>query len=159
MSDGNFQNCPGPLPAPGKRRFLKMTPMIDVIFLLLTFFVLTANFRVPEDYLPIKIAQDGRGGIPSIIEPLSISIEAAKGGVDIKIGSAETLNVRESALDEGLAGFANSLKTTMESSFRKPGDPVEIECGQEVSWDHLVKIYSILSAFGADNITFNMQSD
>ena len=46
----------GGLPRRRRRFGLRMTPMIDVIFLLLTFFVLTAKFRTPEQFLPIHLA-------------------------------------------------------------------------------------------------------
>ena len=38
---------------------LRMTPMIDVIFLLLIFFVCTANFKPPEEILPIDSTLPG----------------------------------------------------------------------------------------------------
>ena len=38
---------------------LRMTPMIDVIFLLLIFFVCTANFKPPEEMLPIDATLPG----------------------------------------------------------------------------------------------------
>ena len=38
---------------------VKMTPMIDVIFLLLIFFVSTASFRAPEEILPTNLSLPG----------------------------------------------------------------------------------------------------
>jgi biopolymer transport protein ExbD len=38
---------------------IKMTPMIDVIFLLLVFFVCTANFKPPEEILPMDTTLSG----------------------------------------------------------------------------------------------------
>jgi biopolymer transport protein ExbD len=38
---------------------VKMTPMIDVIFLLLIFFVCTASFRPPERVLPTRMSLPG----------------------------------------------------------------------------------------------------
>jgi biopolymer transport protein ExbD len=50
---------------------LKMTPMIDVIFLLLTFFVLTARFRSPEQFLPILLSSaNAEQAASRFIEPL-----------------------------------------------------------------------------------------
>ncbi len=43
-----------------RERFeVKMTPMIDVIFLLLIFFVCTANFQPPEQILPTQLSLPG----------------------------------------------------------------------------------------------------
>ena len=41
---------------------IKMTPMIDVVFLLLVFFVWTSSFELPEFNLPSAIAQAPEGG-------------------------------------------------------------------------------------------------
>ena len=38
---------------------VKMTPMIDVIFLLLIFFVCTASFRAAEEVLPAQMPSSG----------------------------------------------------------------------------------------------------
>ncbi|MCF7956565.1 MAG: biopolymer transporter ExbD [Phycisphaerae bacterium] len=157
MSDGNFQNPAGDFPLRKKRGFvLQMTPMIDVIFLLLTFFLLTANFRTPEDFLPIRLPDKQTRQIPSIIEPLSISINVTPTGLNVQIADFDNVAVENASLDQGLADFATKLKSTIESQQRRPDDPVEISCADEVTWDHLVKIYNILNAMGIDNITFNL---
>ena len=140
-----------------KRGFvLQMTPMIDVIFLLLTFFLLTANFRTPEDFLPIRLPDKQAPQIPSIIEPLSISIAATQTGLQVQIADLNAVAIENAALERGLANFATKLKNTFESQQRTPDDPVEISCTDEVTWDHLVKIYNILNAMGIENITFNL---
>ncbi len=41
---------------------LKMTPMIDVVFLLLIFFIWTSSFELPEFDLPSAIAEPPSGG-------------------------------------------------------------------------------------------------
>jgi biopolymer transport protein ExbD len=157
MSDANSQNPIGDFPLRKKRRFvLQMTPMIDVIFLLLTFFLLTANFRTPEDFLPIRLPDKQTQQTPSIIEPMSIAIATTQSGFKVDIANIETVDIDNETLDEGLADFANKLKNTIESQQRRPDDPMEIYCTEDLSWDHLVKIYHILHAMGIDNITFNM---
>jgi biopolymer transport protein ExbD len=151
MSCGNF-------PLRKKRGFiLQMTPMIDVIFLLLTFFLLTANFRTPEDFIPIKLPDKQSPQTPSIIEPLSIIIASTPIGIDVEIANIETVPIENTTLNDGLAAFAGKLKNTIETQQRRTDDPVEILCGDNVSWDHLIKIYHILHAMGIDNITFNLQ--
>jgi biopolymer transport protein ExbD len=156
MSNATLQN---PMGAVRKKRgfILQMTPMIDVIFLLLTFFLLTANFRTPEDFLPIRLPDKQRLQTPSIIEPLLITLAATQIGFNVEIAGAEMLPLKNETLDEDLATFATNLQNTILSGQRTPDDPVEISCGDEVTWDHLVKIYHILHALGIDNITFNMK--
>jgi len=51
---------------------VSMTPMIDVVFLLLIFFVCTASFQLPESILPTPISQ---GGIAAILPPKLEEVE------------------------------------------------------------------------------------
>ena len=52
---------------------LRMTAMIDVIFLLLTFFVLTAKFRPPEEFLGLSLSGNSTTATSfDIIEPLTL---------------------------------------------------------------------------------------
>ena len=136
---------------------LRMLPMIDVIFLLLTFFVLTAKFRMPEDYLAMKLpVGEGRMDSSVIIEPLVLTVGVTGDGCEIVIGQAESVGISEAAIEEGLAEFATRFKNISAGQKRHAGDPVEIKCDDDVKWDHLVKIYNVLQAMGMDDITFHM---
>ncbi len=46
-----------------------MTPMIDVVFLLLVFFVCTAGFDRPEEELPSRLSHPGVGGVTTATGP------------------------------------------------------------------------------------------
>ena len=136
---------------------LRMTAMIDVIFLLLTFFVLTAKFRPPEEFLGLAL---GNSSITAtnfgIIEPLTLQITPKNGGCSVQIGrnGQSKCYISSENIDEDLADFAENLASVLVEKKRGPGDPIEIVCAEEVEWDYLVKIYNILQAAGADDITF-----
>jgi len=62
-----------PPPHASRREFeVSMTPMIDVVFLLLIFFVCTASFQRPESILPSKLQLAG-----SSTEPVPVELELA----------------------------------------------------------------------------------
>ncbi len=141
-----------------KRRFgLRMTPMIDVIFLLLTFFVLTAKFRTPEQFLPIHLATaDAAVEHFGPIEPLTISISGADEGCLIDIGGLASVQVEGERYADGLVDFAGKLAEVLSIQKRTASDPIELRCGEHVKWDQLVKIYNVLQAAGISDITFQM---
>jgi biopolymer transport protein ExbD len=147
---------------PRRRLGLRMTPMIDVIFLLLTFFVLTAKFRTPEQFLAIHLptaeAAVERFGA---IEPLIISISGEEGDYLVQIGTVRALRIDGADYAGGLADFANKLTDVLSLQKRTVGDPIELHCDDYVRWDDLVKIYNVLQAAGISDITFQMtgQSD
>ena len=65
-----------------------MTPMIDVVFLLLVFFVWTASFQIVEHVLPSEVSQQiGSEASPNVEPPPPKDFE----DIVVKIGIANTL--------------------------------------------------------------------
>jgi biopolymer transport protein ExbD len=54
---------------------VKMTPMIDVVFLLLVFFVWTASFQIVEHLLPSRLLPTAGQGNPTDIDPEEADFE------------------------------------------------------------------------------------
>ena len=135
---------------------LRMTPMIDVIFLLLTFFIITAKFRKPEAFLPIALpTADSVQSLRSrIVEPLILEIKSRGGDCVASIGGLEEILLAAESPESGLASLAESLAEVCRSQQRTSSDPIELICADEVTWDYVVKIYDVLQAMGASNITF-----
>ena len=134
---------------------LRMTAMIDVIFLLLAFFVLTAKFRAPEQFLPAALSS-ANAAVQSlgIVEPLAITIHAETGGCVILLSDTASTHIDNATPEAALAVFADRLQAALQSQRRTTADPVEILCDDQVKWDHLVKVYNILYAMGITDITF-----
>ena len=57
---------------------LQMVPMIDVVFLLLIYFLLTANFRTSEGFLPAQLPQQTQAAARSMVfDPLTLYLDSA----------------------------------------------------------------------------------
>ena len=54
---------------------VKMTPMIDVIFLLLIFFVCTASFQPPEEILPTRLSLPGAIDSEREVDPEIVDLD------------------------------------------------------------------------------------
>lgn len=136
---------------------LQMTPMIDVIFLLLTFFVLTAKFRLPEDFLFLRLpkASTQTAGF-NVVEPLTVRIMANANGCVVEIAGSETITIENTAIEAGLGDFAEKLMAISQKQKRTAADPVEIECANNVNWDMLAKIYNVMYSMDISDITFIM---
>lgn len=69
-----------------------MTPMIDVVFLLLVFFVCTAGFDRPEEALPSRLSQPGVGGASVAMqaaddfEEIIVQLRDRQGRVEYQVG-------------------------------------------------------------------------
>lgn len=87
---------------------LSMTSMIDVVFLLLIFFMTTASFRKTERDLDsaIKVKEQSSASA-SDLEPAIVEIVAGGGGFVYRVGGRELLSEQE--LEDILRGFPNKL--------------------------------------------------
>ncbi|MFI4911680.1 MAG: ExbD/TolR family protein [Sedimentisphaeraceae bacterium JB056] len=131
-----------------------MTPMIDIVFLLLVFFLATARFRPLESKLPLQLPapQGGQLASFSLVEPLTINIDSQGQGLMITIEGTEF--AYQNADPASFINFGEQLADIYESQKRNTADPVELDCGAELSWEHLVKFYNLMYGMGITNITF-----
>jgi len=136
---------------------LKMTPMIDLIFLLLIFFLVTAKWRPKENFLPFQLpaaqAQLQRLGRP---EPLIIHIFATENGCQVQVNKLNAVSVTNENFEADLALLMQNIKKIMTSQKRFTSDPVEIICEGPVKWDYVAKIYNLFVGAGLTDITFRL---
>ena len=132
---------------------IRMTPMIDVIFLLLTFFVLTAKFKEPEQILPIILGTANTQALQVDQTPLAVTLKPAANGCAVMLAEA---NVTLTADDPktGLLELTQIIQTNAQTMQNRP---IELYCDDAVTWDHVVKVYDILYALGAQDITFRIE--
>ena len=139
------------------RLTLRMAPMIDMIFLLLIFFLVAAKWRPQEDFLPMRLptaqAQYHRVGTP---EPLVIHISATQRGCQVRIGQLHSIRINDETIEEDLAALMEKTRACMLAQKRYAGDPVEFVCEPAVKWQHLAKIYNLFFGAGLTDITFRM---
>lgn len=129
---------------------LRMTPMIDVIFLLLTFFVLTAQFDRPEHALPLVFGQAASvQPQPSVLE-VEITPHADGCTVRLSFEDQPLILIRNEMPAEGLSDMAELLR----SAHLDSQTPIRLHCHDAVSWQSVTKIYDVLYGLGARDITF-----
>ena len=133
---------------------LRMTPMIDVIFLLLTFFVLTSKFQEPEQLLPVFVGQTKPPAVRVQDEPLIIQVRSGLTGCQMSVGNQLPIRLSQDDPQQSLLVLTRSVRQIMES-----GGPASIELYYDdaVPWDVVVKVYDVLYALGSHNITFRFE--
>jgi biopolymer transport protein ExbD len=137
---------------------LRMAPMIDMIFLLLIFFLLTARFRPREDFLPMQLELSSLAAAtrPSLVEPFTIYISPARQGCKVQLSRDLTVSIAETEPQAGLALLVDKLEVSFREQKRNAGDPLEIVCDGDVKWQYTARIYSVLYGMGITDITFRM---
>jgi len=136
---------------------LRMAPMIDMIFLLLIFFLVAAKWRPQEDFLPFQLpvaqAQTSRIAKP---EPLEIYVLAAETGCQVQIGNLDIIRIENPTIEANLTELMGKIKQCMLEQKRFTDDPVEIICQPQVKWEYLAKIYNMFFGAGLTDITIQM---
>jgi biopolymer transport protein ExbD len=125
-----------------------MTPMIDIIFLLLVFFVCTANFLPPEKVLPMETTLPG-DMVAEMVLPDPVNLDT----VLIQIFFEDELRWQ-------IEGNQCSSLREVQSILRlirdvKPDIPVIIESADNVPMENVIDVYDVCRSVGLSNIQFS----
>ncbi len=136
---------------------LNLTAMIDVVFLLLIYFVLTANFSVGEGVILAKLPQGGgtpKESIKPPDRPLNINLTSASlAGVRISIEGAPSVNTF-SDLIRVLIGLQDDPERGRTTGAYRPDNPVIIRPDGRVRWQHVVNAFNAAIAARYSNVSF-----
>jgi biopolymer transport protein ExbD len=128
---------------------LSMAPMIDVIFLLLIFFVCTASFRPPEQILPTQVSLPGA-------EPADTPPDEEFEDLDdliVKVLWRQTRPAWE--LNNRQYASLGEVRTVLEAAQRvQPGLPVILSVEPEVPISHVIDVYDLCRTVGLLRVQF-----
>ena len=124
---------------------LNLTSMLDVCFLLLVFFALTASFAIDEGVLSTELPDEGRGvsvDAPPPIEPIRIVLHP-KDVDDVRI-EVQAVHSQGPANSERLYLMLDSWRFNPETGagLFDASNPVVIRVNGEVRWQHVVDVYN-----------------
>lgn len=119
---------------------MDLTPLIDMVFLLLVFFMVTSTFKKDELALLLKLPKVEEGtGTEKKIEQLTIELSSDQIAV----------NGNKSSIEDLPATFAKTNKETL----------VNLRVDGEVKYTRLVKVLDLLQANKLENISLITDKD
>lgn len=119
---------------------MDLTPLIDMVFLLLVFFMVTSTFKKDELALLLKLPKVEEGtGTEKKIEQLTIELSSDQIAV----------NGKKSSIEDLPATFAKTNKETL----------VNLRVDGEVKYTRLVKVLDLLQANKLENISLITDKD
>ncbi len=130
---------------------VKMTPMIDVVFLLLIFFVWTSSFELPEFDLPSSLAEPPGGGTES--SPETPPMVEVYDEVVIRL-SMQRGNVVRQLNGQPVAGDQALRQRIAEILAIGVQPPVIVDPDGEVAMRHAIGAYDAARTAGADRVLF-----
>ncbi len=131
-----------------------MTPMIDVIFLLLIFFVCTASFQVIEEVLPTNLSMPGSVNTEIEIDPLQEDLDEITVTV-FRRGDRTAWQVNQRDYDR-LEDVGAVLSAAAEI---KIDLPVILDVDAEVPIEDVIDVYDRCRQIGLRRIQFAVSSD
>ena len=138
---------------------LNLTAMIDVVFLLLVYFMVATEFKTAEESFPMDLPVRQGGAVVLDREPLVIHVESV-GGLqgDIRV----RLDGPWGSLDS-LYELSTFMKQHLVSSLNHDGlfastHPVWIKPTKDTRWEHAVSAYNVVVNAAYTNITLDEPS-
>lgn len=135
---------------------LSMTSMIDVIFLLLIFFVFTANFNELEELLPMNLTLPGTSEQKEVKTPEELDLGEIRIGVERTAQGGEgylwRVNRRECGEEAELADAIARLAAISRTV------PVIIAPAGDVPIERVLDIYDLCRRAGLAKIQFAVRS-
>ncbi len=116
-----------------KRAEVPILPMIDILFILLVFFIVSTTFKKPRNILRIELPTVREIPSDSVTDARSIIAVDALGNITL-----DTLAVPEGLLQSYLAAYQK----------QNPGRKLELEADKKLSLERLLYVWDSLTKAG-----------
>lgn len=117
-------------------RSVPIVPMIDILFIVLIFFIVSTTFKKPRKVLRIELPTVREVPSQTVVDERSVLAVNSKGEL-----SLDNLPVPDvSLLDAYLAAFVKE----------NPGRKLELEADKELSIEQLMKVWDALTRVGIE---------
>ena len=116
-----------------QRSQLAVIPMIDILFVLLDYFIVSTSFKKPRDVLRIELPTVHEIPSDTVKDVRSTIALDAKGDITL-----DTLKVPDGLLESYLAAYQK----------QNPGRKLELEADKEVPLERLLKVWDSLTKAG-----------
>ncbi len=118
---------------PRKRAEVPIVPMIDILFILLVFFIVSTTFKKPRDILRIELPTVREIPSDQVADARSVIAVDALGNVTL-----DTLAVPEGLLESYLAAYQK----------QNPGRKLELEADKKLPLERLLEVWDALTKAG-----------
>ncbi len=132
---------------------IAMTPMIDVVFLLLIFFICTASFQMIEDLLPTSLAVSGGNSAPA---PVEVEPELERVLVQATSDGGQTRWIVNERSCDSLADVQRVLEAVARIDVSLP---VILDVAPEVPLGDMINVYDLARLVGFERIQFAASAD
>lgn len=119
--------------SPRKRAEVPIVPMIDILFILLVFFIVSTTFKKPRDILRIELPTVREVPSDTISDARSVIAVDALGNITL-----DSLAVPEGLLESYLIAYQK----------QNPGRKLELEADRKLPVERLIEVWDALTKAG-----------
>ena len=116
-----------------KRAEVPIVPMIDILFILLVFFIVSTTFKKPREILRIELPTVREVPSDTVTDARSVIAVDALGNITL-----DSLKVPEGLLESYLAAYQK----------QNPGGKLELEADRKVPLERLLQVWDALTKAG-----------
>jgi biopolymer transport protein ExbD len=132
---------------------IAMTPMIDVVFQLLIFFICTANFQLEEELLPLGLAATGSNQAvkseETEPEPNRVVVRATRTG-----GQTQWI------VNERPIASLTEVQTALDAvTMANAAVPVTLDVAGDVPLGDMIDVYDLCRLLGLEKIEFAVDAN
>ncbi|MFG0334220.1 MAG: biopolymer transporter ExbD [Maioricimonas sp. JB049] len=133
-----------------------MTPMIDIVFLLLVFFVVAAAGQVQESFLPTELS--AAGAIETPAEPLEQDPWIVEVWLRLQPDTVtgRTVVDMNGTIYEDFARLREQLRALAEIS---PDNPVILDIAPDIPLEDVIDVYDSCREAGFESVNFAADAD
>ncbi len=132
-----------------RRIDVQMTPMIDIVFLLLIFFLCTASFQIVEKVLPTPLSTSGTTELSQEIDPELVELE------EVVIRLQWTAGQPRWVINERVYESIDDVRRTLAALADLQADlPVILDVAREAPLGTVVDLYDICRLVGFEKVQF-----
>ena len=135
---------------------LDMTPMIDVVFMLLVFFLLTFKILVPEGDFNVKMPRKEAipGTTQAFTPPITVTMQAdSRGGLALLSLGERRLwsNAQDDDPQEGYDRLRREIREMIGSGPVESDLEITFDCSENLAFDHTVRAVTAASGYIAED--------
>lgn len=132
-----------------RRIDVKMTPMIDIVFLLLIFFLCTASFQIVEKVLPTPLSTSGSSEVVQEMDPDLVELEEVVVRLQWNNGEPSWM------INDRVYQSLTDVRQTLAALADLQADlPVILDVAGQAPLGAVVDLYDICRLVGFDKVQF-----
>ncbi len=133
---------------------VQMTPIIDMVFLLLIFFIVTASLKKPIKVIPIELATATAAEEERLVNEVVLTVDA-EGRRSIWDGKT---HLNEAGPDAEGRNREAVMRVLQDLSQTEPDTPIRMDIDRRATWGSIMDLHNQMGMYGLRHVYYKSAS-